>query len=188
MWLSSRHGSAVLSWHKTGRAFDTQMELRGPGGRQDMVLVREDTDGHTKWRMFLRAAAQDGRVGRPLVEPGCSFAAGSGSADDAQAGGRRADTPPGGYWVDFTDLAGRYGWQRITSLTQGSVDWRSDWEGIEHWHYKRRDGLSWFQAVRQLYPEAELAAELNPDRLRALKVPLGRLARQGFPAGWPNEG
>jgi hypothetical protein len=51
-----------------------------------------------------------------------------------------------------------------------------------------RDGLNWFQAVRQLYSEAELAAELNPDRLRALNVPLGRLARQGFPVGWPNEG
>ena len=48
-------GSSFFSWHKMGRAFDTQMELRGPGGRRDTVLVREEVRGRTYWRMFLRA-------------------------------------------------------------------------------------------------------------------------------------
>lgn len=180
-------GSAFFSWHKTGRAFDTQMELWGPGGRRDMVLVRDEAGGRTQWRMFLRAGAQDGSAGRPLFEPGWTFAAGSGDAGLAQAGGRRGATVPGGYWVDFTALAARYGWHRIPSIGRGRLDWRRSWTGIEYWHYERRDGLRWFEAARQVYDDAALAEALHPDRLRALDVSLGRLAGLGFPAGWPGE-
>ncbi len=181
-------GSAFFSWHKTGRAFDTQMELRGPGGRRDMVLVRDEQGGRTMWRMFLRAAAQDGSVGRPLTEPGWTFAAGSGDPGLAAEGGRRAGAVPSGYWIDFTALAEAYGWRRIPSLTQSRLDWHRDWEAIEYWHYERRDGLRWFEAARQVYDDAELATQLHPDRLGALNIPFQRLARLGFPAIWPPEG
>lgn len=180
-------GSAFFSWHKTGRAFDTQMELWGPGGRRDMVLVRDEAGGRTRWRMFLRAGAQDGSIGRPLEEPGWTFSAGSGDAELMRTGGRRGASIPGGYWVDFTALAARYGWQRIPSIARGSLDWRRSWTGIEYWHYERRDGLRWFEAARQIYGDAELATELHPDRLRSLDVSLSRLAGLGFPTGWPGE-
>jgi TolB protein len=181
--------SAFFSWHKTGRAFDTQMELRGPGSRRDMVLVREDgLGGGPMWRMYLRAGAQDGSVGAPLTSPGWTFAIGSDDPDWIREGGQRGGRLPEGYWVDFTALAERYGWRRIPSLTRANLDWRRDWEAIEYWHYERRDGLRWFEAARQVYDDADLLAELHPDRLRARDIPLGRLARQGFPAGWPPEG
>ncbi len=181
-------GSAFFSWHKTGRAFDTQMELWGPGGRRDMVLVREDVGGRTMWRMYLRAGAQDGSAGRPLTEPGWTFSAGSGDDDLMRTGGRRGNSVPAGYWVDFTALAARYGWQRIPSISRGNLDWRRSWTGIEYWHYERRDGLRWFEAARQVYTDDELAEQLSPDRLRSLDVPLNRLAWLGFPSGWPGEG
>lgn len=177
-------GSSFFSWHKTGRAFDTQMELWGPGGRRDMVLVREDRQGRPVWRMFLRAGAQDGSVGRPLVEPGWSFAAGSGDPELTAEGGRRGRFVPGGYWFDFTDTAERYGWSRIPSIARGSLNWRRDWEAIDYWHYERRDGLRWFDAVRQVYADDELDAELRADRLRDRGVSVGRLTWLGFPSGW----
>ena len=181
-------GSAFFSWHKTGRAFDTLMELRGPGGRRDLVLVREDVGGRTMWRMWLRAAAQDGSVGRPLTEPGWSFAAGSGDPELEAEGGRRGPNVPPGYWVDFTALAERYGWRRISSLTQGNLDWHRDWEAIEYWHFERRDGLSWYEAVRQVYDHDHIVLQLDPERLQELNISFARLARMGFPAGWPGEG
>lgn len=181
-------GSAFFSWHKTGRAFDTQMELWGPGRRRDMVLVREDLGGWIQWRMFLRAAAQDGSVGRPLTEPGWTFSAGSGDEALTATGGRRGGTVPAGYWLDFSALAARRGWQRIPSQVRGNLDWRRDWTGIEYWHYERRDGLRWYEAARQIYSHAELVDALHPDRLRSLDVPLTRLVRLGFPATWPGEG
>jgi len=181
-------GSAFFSWHKLGRAFDTQMEFRGPGGRRDMVLVREETDGRTQWRMLLRAAAQDGSAGRPITEAGWTFAAGSGDPELTREGGRRSGSVPAGYWVDFTAIAERYGWRRIPSLSRPGLDWRRDWEAIEYWHYERRDGLRWFEAARQVYPEEHLATQLHPERLNDLDISLQRLVRLGFPPGWPNEG
>lgn len=181
-------GSAFFSWHKTGRAFDTQMELWGPGRRRDMVLLREDLGGRTQWRMLLRAAAQDGSAGRPLTEAAWTFAAGSGDPSLAAEGGRRGSEVPDGYWLDFTEAAARYGWHRIPSIERGNLNWRRSWTGIEYWHYERRDGLRWFEAANQVYTQAELAEALHPDRLRALDLPLNRLVRLGFPASWPDEG
>lgn len=181
-------GSAFFSWHKTGRAFDTQMELWGPGGRRDMVLVREEHGGRTMWRMYLRAGTQDGSAGVPLTDAGWTFSAGSGDPSLVPTGGRRGRAVPAGYWVDFTALAERYGWRRIPSLTRGDLAWQKSWTGIEYWHYERRDGLRWFEAARQVYTDVELAQNLHPDRLRTLDVPLRRLAWLGFPALWPDEG
>jgi TolB protein len=177
-------GSSFFSWHKMGRAFDTQMEFRGPGGRRDMVLVREEVRGRTMWRMHLRAAAQDGSVGRPLTEPGWTFAAGSGDPDLAAAGGRRGNHVPEGYWLDFTAVAARYGWNRIPSLARSGQDWRRNWSAIDYWHYERRDRLSWFAAAREVYPDDVLRAELRAERLRESGVSFGRLSRLGFPSDW----
>lgn len=181
-------GSAFFSWHKTGRAFDTQMELWGPGGRRDMVLLRDEAGGRTMWRMYLRAGRQDGSVGRPLEEAGWAFAASGGMPELLDEGGRRGQEVPGGYWVDFTAMAEAYGWRRIPSIRRGRLDWRQSWTGIEYWHYERRDGLRWFEAARQVYSDEILAAEMHLDRLRELDVPLNRLAALGFPPGWSGEG
>lgn len=180
--------SAFFSWHKTGRAFDTQMELRGPGSRRDLVLVREDDDGRTRWRMFLRAAAQDGSVGRPLDEPGWAFAAGSGDPELTADGGKRGAVVPEGYWLDFTALAAASGWQRIPSLTGSSLNWHRDWVALEYWHYERRDRLPWFEAAAQVYPDEDLQVALHRDRLQELGISLSRLARLGFPSGWFSQG
>ena len=181
--------SAYFSWHKTGRAFDTQMEFRGPGGRRDMVLVREDNGGGgPQWRMYLRTDAQDGSVGTPLTVPGWAFSAGGGDETHEADGGVRANTVPDGYWVDFTALAAQKGWRRINANARSTFDWRSEWAAIEYWHYERRDGMRWFEAARQVYADDDLADAFGPDRLEALSIPLSRLARQGFPAGWRGEG
>jgi TolB protein len=87
--------------------------------------------------------------------------------------------------VDFTALAERYGWRRIPAITRSGFDWRSNWTAIEYWHYERRDGLRWFDAISQIYDEETLAAELDPAVLRERNVRSFGSSRLGFPPGWP---
>jgi len=182
-------GSAFFSWHKTGRAFDTQMEFRPGGGSTGMVLVREDVGGRTYFRMYLRAGPQDGTVGAPLRAAGWSlYARFDGGPDAERDGGARIDRIPDGYYVYFTAMAAAYGWNRIPALTRSSFDWRRDWQAIEYWHYERRDGLTWFEAAQQAYDDDHLAEVLNPDTLRERGVSGGSGSRVGIPRGWPPEG
>jgi TolB protein len=111
----------------------------------------------------------------------------SGDEDLERTGGVRGVSVPEGYWVDFTALAARYGWYRISSLT-GRLHWQRDWVALEYWHYERRDGLEWFDAVSQVYSQPELVAALHIERLIALGVPTSRLTRLGFPPGWSRRG
>ena len=153
--------SAFYSWHKTGRAFDTFMSFSGPGGGNGMVLVREG-NGRPMWRMYLRASVQDGSVGEPLREPGWRFStSGWEEESELREGGSRALRVPGGYWVDFTAAAGRYGWNRIPAIRRSGFDWRDSFSAIEYWHYERRDGLSWRQAIGQIYEPDEINEALR---------------------------
>ena len=174
-------GSSFFSWHKTGRAFDFDMNFQALDGGTGMVIVRE-TGSRPLWRIYLRAASQDGSDGAPLRDPGWDFYARFG--DDpvaAREGGRRQARIASGYYIDFTAQAARHGWQRIASITRAGQDWRSDWYAIDYWHFERRDGLSWFDAARQAYSDEELAAELSPERLRLAGQSARAHGRVGVP-------
>ncbi len=174
-------GSSFFSWHKTGRAFDIAMDFRSPSGGTGMVILRE-TGGRTRWRIFLRAAAQDGSVGAPLRQPGWDFYARHGGDPQAEReGGERRGAIPAGYYVDFTAVAARYGWHRIPAISRPGFDWREDWDAIEFWHFERRDRLSWFEAARQAYDDEMLASELNAERLRELGQTGRGYGRAGVP-------
>ena len=59
---------------------------------------------------------------------------------------------PTGYYVDLTQLAIDYGWERVAA---GS-DWRRNFNSTNYWLFQRRDNLSWYEAMRELYTEAQL--------------------------------
>ena len=71
------------------------------------------------------------------------------------AGGKPGSVPEG-YYVDLTRLAKRHGWQRIAAYEEEDFDWRWDSLGREFWHYQRTDGLTWWQAMGQIYPAETL--------------------------------
>jgi len=79
------------------------------------------------------------------------------NSGDVQAydnGGRLKSEIPSGYYIDFTLLASDYGWQRVPA---GS-DWRANVNGINYWLFVKSDGLSWYDAMLQLYSNSELGA------------------------------
>lgn len=146
-------GESNRSWNKAGRAFD--FYYRYPISLDPQVeVVREDLGTQTFWRVFLKTAQQDGSQGEPLRELPWDFAARYES--DPQyydQGGKLKDAIPAGYYVDFTALAADYGWTRVPALD----NWRTFFQGIRYWHFENRQGLTWEEAILELYSSNELA-------------------------------
>lgn len=146
-------GQDSHSWHKAGRAFDV-MQLYAEGNPAQIELVPEQVGPDTYWRLYVRCAVQDGSLGEPLRRAPWDFAARYSSDVGAyETGGRFKDIVPTGYYVDFTRLAGAFGWHPVAS--DGA--WRYNWPSILFWHYEKRDGLDWWTAMRELYTEGELS-------------------------------
>jgi TolB protein len=152
-----------LSWHKAGRALDLALEYK-VDGRDQLLQVREDLGDNTYWRLYLRTARQDGTQGEPLKEQPWLYwwhIVPSEEPEAYDAGGKRLPIPAG-YYVDLTALAKRHGWERIAAYAiAGDYHWSSDSNGTEYWHYEHTDGLTWWQAMQQLYPAETLEANVG---------------------------
>ena len=174
-----------LSWHRTGRAVDLLFEWYDPADdRNRLLVVREDLGSETYWRLYLRCRQQDGTMGEPLVVPPWIFWFNLDPAKEPlafAAGGKPGAVLPG-YYVDLTRLAKRHGWHRIASYEEADFDWRWDSVGREFWHYQQADGLTWWEAMSQIYPLETLEEYygwtvcteelgMDPDWLRAKGIP-----------------
>ena len=65
-----------------------------------------------------------------------------------EAGGTELPFIPQGYWVDFTSLALRYGWERQPALS----NWQSFYQGARFNVFAITTGLNWEDAMLQIYP------------------------------------
>lgn len=139
----------TLSWHKSGRAVDTLLELPR-NGQETIVLVRQDVNAEVYWRVYLRAAKQDGSQGEPLRDAPWNISVNA-RANVAPGLGGLEDAIEPGYFVDFTELARQYGWNRISSHDDEDFDWRNNREALEYWHFQKEDGLNWWQSMLQVY-------------------------------------
>ena len=147
-------GQSDQTWHKAGRAFDFRA-AEALAFDPRVEIVREDRGDDTFWRVYLRAAVQDGTMGAPLTARPWDFRARYGP--DPQfydEGGRVRDAIPAGYYVDFTRLAADYGWSRVPA----AANWRTFYPGIRFWQFEYRQGLTWEQAMLELYTPEEILA------------------------------
>ena len=118
-----------------------------------MAVVKENYFGQTFWRIYLKARFQDGSQGFPLTQNVWDFNARYlGDPKYYETGGRPAPAPDG-YWIDFTDIALRYGWQRFPALS----NWRTYFDGTLFNQFVFTEGLDWDTAMQELYPPELLA-------------------------------
>jgi TolB protein len=136
-------------WLYTGRAFALNPAAASAGW---MVAVRQDFGQQTYWRVYLRAQAQDGSQGEPLHNPPWDLAARYNLDPRAYEQGGKYIPIPSGYWIDFTQLAQQYGWQRLPALP----DWRTYYNGTRFTEFVLTGGLSWYDAMLELYPPEAL--------------------------------
>ncbi|PJF43147.1 MAG: hypothetical protein CUN55_09185 [Phototrophicales bacterium] len=150
------------SWHYAGRAFAFNREYAFEAREPTVVVVREDRDLGVYWRVYVRVSAQvqNGLLGEPLrAIPWDLLSRGSGDVAAYNEGGKLSTTVPSGYYIDFTQLAADYGWYPIPS----DRSWRVNTPGLLFWVFVNTDNLTWRDAMRELYTEAELQRFLNDD-------------------------
>jgi len=150
-------GQSPFSWHKAGRAFDLNQGLY-EREEQLLELVREDIGFRTYWRVYLRAARQDGSLGEPLHQAPWDLKARQAEGLAAREGGALSQEVPLGYYVDFTKLAADYGWQRMPANNR----WRHQWADINWWQFQKTEGLTWLQAMLELYQLDQIEAVFGP--------------------------
>jgi len=148
-------GEENRNWHKTGRAFSLNRASALGGFPPEIEIVREDGEVDTRWRVFLRVddAAQDGQLGEPLRALPWDFNSRTSSDVTAyQNGGKLREAIPDGYYIDITDVAADYGWLPYPA----NGDWRLNFNAINYWMFYKPDGLSWLDAMRELWTEDQL--------------------------------
>jgi TolB protein len=145
----------VEDWLYTGRAFSVN---RLPINAGWMVIMREDFGQRTYWRIYLRTRYQDGSQGRPLYGLPWDFNARySGQPSLYDQGGEQMAVVPEGYWVDFTQLTGIFGWERLPAL----INWQSAYPSARFNEFVMTDGLDWASAMLEIYP-MEVLITLTP--------------------------
>ncbi len=143
------HPGSVDEWLLTGRAFAINPLPIQAGW---MTITREERGGQTFWRIFIRARYQDGSQGLPMRErPWSLDARYNGDARAYEQGGALIPIPEG-YWIDFTELAGRFGWQPVPALQ----NWRTFYPAARFNQLVKTDGLNWTAAMAQFYPPEAL--------------------------------
>lgn len=137
-------------WLYTGRAFRFSTAPVQAGW---VILERQDYGGQTYWRIYLRSRFQDGSHAMPLKNlPWDLETRFSGDPKAYEDGGAHLPAIPAGYWMDFTELARSYGWERVASLPA----WRTAYSAVRYNEFVQRNDLDWLSAMLEIYPKEAL--------------------------------
>ncbi|MAT43106.1 MAG: hypothetical protein CL609_12255 [Anaerolineaceae bacterium] len=133
------------NWLYTGRAFKfNPLTLYA-----DLAtIIKEEHNGMTYWRVYLKTRYQDGSQGKPLMQTPWKLDARYQNDPNAYEAGGYYDQIPEGYWIDFTQIAKDHLWDRQPSLP----NWRQYFNGALFNLFTFTNGLDWFQAMQQIYP------------------------------------
>lgn len=137
------------NWLFTGRAIAVNSV---PLQADWLTVSREDFNGKTYWRLWVKCLNQDGSCGEPQRISTWDFSARYSGDFQSYEDGGVVNGIPAGYWVDFTSLAARFGWERIPAESI----WRSYFSGTLFNQFVLRQGLTWDQAMLEVYPEQAL--------------------------------
>jgi TolB protein len=154
-------------WLYTGRAFafDTL-----PMNTNWVVVVPEKFGHQTYWRVYVKARFQNGSQGKPMHDLPWNFnSRHSGDPLLYEQGGYQSYEIPSGYWVNFTDLAIAYGWERLPALPT----WQSAFFAARFNEFVIKDGLTWEESMLELYPAEALVTPtpIFPPTLTPTRTP-----------------
>ena len=154
----------INSWLSTGRAFEINDLPMNSGW---MALVREEFGTQIYWRIYLKTRLQDGSQGRPMTERAWDIISrNSGDPTVYETGGKETGVPQG-YWIDFTEWANRYGWDRFPALS----NWITYYPGARYKLFAVTDGFDLNTALTQIYPGENFSREVVIPTLTSFPNP-----------------
>lgn len=137
--------SITENWLYTGRAISISS---GALSADWLTVTREDFSGETYWRVWVKCIDQTGGCGTPILSSTWDFSSRNSGDLQAYEDGGKLSANPNGYWLDFTEFASRYGWERLPAQN----NWINYFPGTLFNQFVFRQGLTWQQAMLQLYP------------------------------------
>lgn len=153
-----------ISWLSTGRGIMINTLPLNSGW---MVLVKEDIGIQTYWRVFLKTRNQDGSQGRPMTDRTWDILSrNSGDATVYERGGKENHVPEG-YWVDFTEWAGRYGWDRFPATS----NWITYYPGARFSLFAQTENMDLNSALNQIYPDQDFSRPIVHPTLTPFPTP-----------------
>jgi TolB protein len=153
--------AAQQNWLFTGRAFAFNPVPLNAGF---ISLVREQINGQTYWRVYLKTRYQDGSQGMPLTSSIWDINARYNEDPLSYEQGGLPKNAPSGYWVDFTDLAARYNWERLPA----QLNWRTFINAARFNQFVLTSGLTWHQAMAEIFPAEALITPTSVPSLTPL--------------------
>ena len=143
-------GYVNQNWLYTGRAFEVSDLPRLAGW---MVLIKEEYRGEIYWRLYLRTGNQQGFQGQPLKDLPWDFDARfSGSNQTYENGGKIAEEIPPGYYLDFSQFALNFDWERLPALPI----WQATSKAARYQTYHYPQGQTWLDAMLEIYSPDEV--------------------------------
>lgn len=159
---TSKDGADNFSWHKSGRAVDFNQGLRW--------VIAEDPSGD---EMYFRLYLQANESGA-TSEYARTLTAEQAAELHHNALGNNVTQVT---LIDVTAILAAHGFERIPA----HAGWEDRYNRREWWHYVNDGGLTWYQALRQLYTDAQIVAAMK-NLVGERHASGGRLGvREGFP-------
>lgn len=132
-------------WLYTGRAFEFN-PLSIHAGLT--TTIKEERNGQTYWRIFIKSRYQDGSQGMPLKQMPFDLSARYNNDPVTYETGGKKTSIPEGYWVDMTDLALSHSWERLPAIG----NWQRYFDSARFNQFVFTNGLDWYAAMKELYP------------------------------------
>lgn len=132
-------------WLYTGRAFEFNPLTIHAGL---ITTMKEERNGQTYWRIYIKARYQDGSQGRPLKQMPFDLSARYNNDPTTYDLGGSYISIPSGYWIDLTELALGQSWERLPALGT----WQKYFYSARFNQFVFKKGLDWNDALMELYP------------------------------------
>jgi len=161
---TSKPGAETISWHKTGRAVDIDQTLKG-------WVIMENPKGKAMYfTLYLKHATPATKAKPPII---VNFPSTTKfhyyyypvKSKDA--------------YVNVTEIAKKHGWMPI----EAQKGWKRNRDKQEWWHFEKRGGLNWYQALKQIYTENYIVKAIQgfAKGTKGTNKYGARLKREGVP-------